>query len=186
MKANDLKPGLVVNLDGALYICTKTEHVKPGKGGAFVQAKLKSVKHGNVTEKRFRSSDTVESTNLDRRDIEFLYAEGDNGVFMDAETFDQFTVQSEVLGDALLLCKPNETIKGLFYEGNPLSVELPLSVEHEIAETEPGIKNATATNVMKEATTETGLKIRVPPFINAGERVKINTDTREYLGRVSE
>lgn len=186
MKANDLKPGLVVKLDGLLFICTKTEHVKPGKGGAFVQAKLKSVKHGNVTEKRFRSSDTVESTNLDRRDIEFLYAEGENGVFMDSETYEQFTVQAEVLGDALLLTKPNETIKGLFYEGAPLSVELPLSVEHEIAETEPGIKNATATNVMKEAVTETGLKIRVPPFINAGEKVKINTESREYLGRVSE
>ncbi|MEM1445504.1 MAG: elongation factor P [Planctomycetota bacterium] len=186
MKANDLKPGQVLQLDGQLLLVTKTEHVKPGKGGAFVQAKLKSIKHGNVTEKRFRSVDEVESTNLDRRDIEFLYAEGKDGVFMDCETYDQFTIMEDVLGDSLLFCKANEVIKGLFYEGQPLTLELPLSVEHEIAETEPGIKNATATNVMKEAVTETGLKVRIPPFINAGEKVKINTETREYLGRVND
>ncbi len=185
MKANDLKPGMVVNLDGQLLIVTKTEHVKPGKGGAFVQTKLKSIKHGNVTEKRFRSVDNVESTSLDRRDIEFLYAEGKDGVFMDCETFDQFTISADVLGDTLLLTKPNETVRGMFYEGQPLTIDLPMSVEHKIVETEPGIKNATATNVMKEAVTETGLKVRVPPFISEGETVKINTETREYLGRVN-
>ena len=186
MKAIELKPGQVLNLDGNLLLVTKTEHVKPGKGGAFVQAKLKSIKHGNVTEKRFRSVDEVESTNLDRRDIEFLYAEGENGVFMDCESYDQFTIMADVLGDSLLYCKPNEVIKGLFYEGQPLTLELPQSVEHVIADTEPGIKNATATNVMKEATTETGLKVRVPPFINTGEKIRINTETCEYLGRVNE
>jgi elongation factor P len=183
MKANDLKPGQVVNLDGTLYLVTKTEHVKPGKGGAFVQAKLKSIKHGNVTEKRFRSVDEVESTNLDRRDVEFLYSDGSGAVFMDNETYDQFTIPEEVLGDTLLYTKPNETIKGLFLDGTCLSVELPPSVELEIKETEPGIKNATATNVMKEAICETGLKVRVPPFISEGEKVRINTSTNEYQSR---
>lgn len=183
MKANDIKPGQVLNLDGTLYLVTKTENVKPGKGGAFVQTKLKSIKHGNVTEKRFRSVDDVDSTNLDRRDVEYLYQDGSGAVFMDNETYEQFTIPEDILGDTLLYTKPNETIKGLFLDGSCLSVELPAVVELEITETEPGIKNATATNVMKEAVCETGLKIRVPPFIKEGEKVRINTETNEYQSR---
>ena len=183
MKANDIKPGQVLNLDGTLYLVTKTEHVKPGKGGAFVQTKLKSIKHSNVTEKRFRSVDEVESTNLDRRDVEYLYQDGEGAVFMDGETYEQFTIPSDILGDALLYTLPNETVKGLFLENTCLSVELPASVELTIKETEPGIKNATATNVMKEAICETGLKIRVPPFIIEGEKVRISTATNEYQSR---
>ena len=185
MKANDIKPGQVLNLDGTAYLVTKTETVKPGKGGAFVQAKLKSIKHGNVTEKRFRSVDDVDSTNLDRRDVEYLYQDGSGAIFMDGESFEQFTIPEEILGDTLLFIKPNESIKGLFLEGNCITVELPSAVELEITETEPGIKNATATNVMKEAVCETGLKVRVPPFIKEGEVVRINTDTREYLNRAN-
>ncbi|MEM8739113.1 MAG: elongation factor P [Planctomycetota bacterium] len=185
MKANDIKPGQILNLDGTAYLVTKTETVKPGKGGAFVQTKLKSVKHGNVVEKRFRSVDEVDSTNLDRRDVEFLYQDGSGAIFMDNETYDQFTIPEDILGDTLLFTKPNETIKGLFLDGNCITVELPASVELEIKETEPGIKNATATNVMKEAICETGLKVRVPPFIKEGEVVKINTETRDYLSRVN-
>jgi len=183
MKANDIKPGQVLDLDGTLYLVTKTESVKPGKGGAFVQTKLKSIKHGNVTEKRFRSVDDVNSTNLDRRDMEYLYKDGNGAVFMDNETYDQVTLPEDILGKTLLYVKPNETIKGLFLDETCLSVELPASVELEITETEPGIKNATATNVMKEAICETGLKVRVPPFIKEGETVKINTETNEYQSR---
>ncbi|MEM6852825.1 MAG: elongation factor P [Planctomycetota bacterium] len=185
MKANDIKPGQVLNLDGTAYLVTKTETVKPGKGGAFVQTKLKSIKHGNVTEKRFRSVDEVEATNLDRRDVEYLYRDGSGAVFMDGETYDQFTIPDDILGDTLLFIKANESIKGLFLEGNCITVELPAAVELEITETEPGIKNATATNVMKEAVCETGLKVRVPPFIKEGEVVRINTESREYLNRAS-
>ena len=185
MKANDIKPGQVLTLDGTAYLVTKTENVKPGKGGAFVQTKLKSIKHGNVTEKRFRSVDDVESTNLDRRDVEFLYQDSSGAVFMDGESFEQFTIPDDILGDTLLFIKPNESIKGLFLDGNCITVELPPQVELTIQETEPGIKNATATNVMKEAVCETGLKVRVPPFIKEGEVVRINTETREYLSRAS-
>ncbi|MEE9403716.1 MAG: elongation factor P [Algisphaera sp.] len=183
MKANDIKPGQVLTLDGQLFLVTKTDTVKPGKGGAFVQTKLKSIKHNNITEKRFRSVDEVESTSLDRRDVEYLYSDGSGAIFMDTETFDQFTIPQEVLGKTLLYIRANETVKGAFYEGTCLTVELPLSVTLTIAETEPGIKNATATNVLKEAVCDTGLKIRVPPFIKEGEDVKINTETNDYLSR---
>ena len=185
MKANEIRPGQVLNLDGTAYLVTNTENVKPGKGGAFVQCKLKSIKHGNVTEKRFRTADDVDGTTLDRRDVEYLYSDGSGAIFMDNETYDQFTIPEDILGDTLLFIKPNESVKGLFLEGNCITVELPLAVELEIKETEPGIKNATATNVLKEAVCETGLKVRVPPFIKEGEVVRINTETREYLNRVS-
>ncbi|MEM6748867.1 MAG: elongation factor P [Planctomycetota bacterium] len=183
MKANDLKPGVAVVMNGQVLVCTNTEHVKPGKGGAFVQAKLKSIQGGNVTEKRFRSTDEVEGVFLDRRELEFLYPEGDDAVFMDCENFDQSTLPADVLGDAMLYVKPNERIIGLHHEGKVISIELPSAVELEITDTPPGIKNATATNQLKEAVCETGLKTRVPPFINNGDKVKINTDTGEYLSR---
>jgi len=185
MKANEIRPGQVLNLDGTAYLVTKIEYVKPGKGGAFVQTKLKSIKHGNVTEKRFRTADEVDGATLDKRDVEYLYTDNSGAIFMDTESYDQFTIPQEILGDTLLFVKPNESVKGLFLDGNCITVELPLSVELEIKETEPGIKNATATNVMKEAICETGLKIRVPPFIKEGESVRINTETREYLNRVN-
>ncbi|MEM7683162.1 MAG: elongation factor P [Planctomycetota bacterium] len=183
MKANDLKPGLAVVMNGQVLVCTHTEHVKPGKGGAFVQAKLKSIQGGNVTEKRFRSTDEVEGVFLDRREMEFLYPEGGDAVFMDCESFDQATLPAEVLGDAMLYVKPNERITGLHHDGKVISIELPAAVELEITDTPPGIKNATATNQLKEAVCETGLKTRVPPFINNGDKVKINTASGDYLSR---
>ncbi len=183
MKANDLKPGKAITQDGQLYICTNTEHVKPGKGGAFVQAKLKSMKSGNVVEKRYRSTDDVELAILDRREMEYLYPEGDAAVFMDSENFEQTTLSNELIGDALLYLKPNDTLVGLHHQGRVVSVDLPASVELEITDTPPGIKNATATNQLKEATCETGLKTRVPPFINNGDRVKVSTADGSYQSR---
>lgn len=185
MKANEIRPGQVLNLDGTAYLVTSTENVKPGKGGAFVQTKLKSIKHGNVTEKRFRTADEVDATNLDRRDVEYLYSDNTGAIFMDGDNFEQFTIPADILGDTLLFIKPNESIKGLFLDGSCITVELPQAVELTITETEPGIKNATATNVLKEAVCETGLKVRVPPFIKEGEVVRINTETRDYLNRVT-
>lgn len=183
MKANDLKPGKAINQDGQIWIVTKTEHVKPGKGGAFVQTKIKSMKTGSVQEKRFRSVDEVDSVDLDRREMEYLYSDASGAIFMDCETFEQSTLPEDVLGDALKYCKPNERIVGLHHEGNVLSVELPAQVELEVTDAPPGIKNATATSVMKEATTETGLVVKVPEFINNGDRIKVNTDTGEYMSR---
>ena len=132
MKANDLKPGKAIVQDGQVWIVTKTEHVKPGKGGAFVQAKVKSMKTGSVQEKRFRSSDDVDGINLDRREMEYLYSDGSGAVFMDCETYDQTTLPDDLLGDALKYCKPNERINGLHHDSQCLSIELPQVVELEV------------------------------------------------------
>lgn len=183
MKANDIKPGSALEIDGQVFLVTNTEHVKPGKGGAFVQAKLKSIKTGSVTEKRYRSSDNVDGVTLDRREMEYLYSDGSGAVFMDNESFEQVTIPEDVLGDSMLYIKPNDSLIGLHYKGNVLTVELASSVELEITDTPPGIKNATATNQLKEATCETGLKTRVPPFINNGDRVRISTADGSYLAR---
>ncbi|MEM1353274.1 MAG: elongation factor P [Planctomycetota bacterium] len=183
MKANDLKPGMAINQDGQLWVVTKTEHVKPGKGGAFVQAKIKSMKYGSVQEKRYRSTDEVDQVNLDRREMEYLYSDGSGAVFMDSESYEQTTLSEAVLGDGLKYLKPNETILGLHHEGTPISIELPQVVELEVTDAPPGVKNATATSVMKEATTETGLVVKVPEFINIGDVIRVNTDTGEYQSR---
>ena len=183
MKANDLKPGRAINQDGQIWIVTKIEHVKPGKGGAFVQAKVKSMKTGSVQEKRFRSTDEVDGVTLDRREMEYLYTDGSGAIFMDTETFEQQTLPEDVLGDALMYCKPNEKILGLHHGATVLAIELPQVVELEITDAPPGIKNATATSVMKEATTETGLVVKVPEFINIGDRIRVSTDTGEYQSR---
>jgi len=183
LKANDLKPGKAIIQDGQVWIVTKTEHVKPGKGGAFVQAKVKSMKTGSVQEKRFRSSDEVDGISLDRRELEYLYSDNDGAVFMDCDTFDQITLPKDLLGNALKYCKPNEKISGMHHDDKCLSIELPQVVELEVTDAPPGIKNATATSVLKEATTETGLVVRVPEFINIGDRIRVNTETGEYQSR---
>jgi len=183
MKANSIKPGNALRLDGKICVVTKTEHVKPGKGPAYIQAKLKDVAAGGVTEKRFNSSDEVEDVNLDRREMEFLYSDASGATFMDTETFDQLVIPEDVLGDALLYLSPNTTATILMFEGEPLTMELPSAVELIISDTPPGIKGATKTNQLKEATCETGLKTRVPPFIEPGEKVKINTEDGSYISR---
>ncbi len=184
MKANDIKPGMAVNMDGQLFVIRKTEHVKPGKGPAYVQAKLKSVATGSVADKRLRASEEVDQVNLDRRDMEYLYAEGAGYVFMDQETFDQVTLPSDLIGDDIYYIKANTVITVLMHEGKPVSVELPAAVDLEVTETAPQPKGATATNQLKEAELETGLKTRVPPFIENGETVRISTADASYLSRV--
>ncbi len=184
MKSNDVKPGIALNIDGNLYVVTNTEHVKPGKGPAYVQIKIKSVSSGAVTEKRLRAAEDVEQAILDRREMQYLYAESNGQVFMDNETYDQVTLAGDLLGDAMLFIKPNSNLTVLFYQGKAVTIEMPKVVEHEITETAPQVKGATATNQLKEATTETGLKTRVPPFIENGEMIKINTEDGSYLGRV--
>ena len=183
MRASDLKNGNALNLDGQIWIVVKTEHVKPGKGGAFTQVKLKNIATGQNVEKRFRSTEDVEAATLDRRAMEYLYSDSSGAVFMDNETYEQTTIHEDILGDAMLYLKPNTNITGLVHEGKTISIELPPTVELEVSDTPPGIKGATATNQLKEATLETGLKTRVPPFISNGEVIKVNTDTGEYLSR---
>jgi elongation factor P len=184
VKAQDLRPGVAVNLDGQLCIVTHFEHVKPGKGPAYAQVKLKKLDGGTV-EKRFRTTEDVEQAVLDRREMEYLYTDSGGTVFMDSQTFDQVTVSDDLLGDARFYLKPNITITALVYEGNIVSIELPAAVDLEVTDTPPGIKGATATNQLKEATCETGLKTRVPPFVNVGDSIRVNTDTGEYISRAN-
>ncbi len=186
MKASDVKPGMALEMDNQVYLVVSTEHVKPGKGPAYVQVKLKNVKTGGHVEKRLRSVEEVEQAMLDRRELEYLYSDGSGAVFMDSETFDQLSIGQALLGDDLLYLKPNTVVTALVYEGQVMSVELPASVDLQITETPPVVRGATATNQLKDAVCETGLKTRVPPFIKQGEVVRINTDTGEYIGRVKE
>ena len=186
MKSQDLRNGMALGLDGQVWLVVKYEHVKPGKGPAYTQVKLKNIATGAHQEKRLRSGEDVEQVSLDRREIEYLYSDASGAVFMDCETYDQSTLPPDVLGDALVYLKPNTAVTGLVYDGKIMSIDLPPVVDLEITETAPGIKGATATNQLKEAVCETGLKTRVPPFIKQGEVVRISTETGEYLSRVTE
>ena len=185
MKANEIKPGVAVKLSGKLYVVVKIEHVKPGKGPAYIQAKMRGVDGSGMKEQRFNSSDVVEGATLDRREMEFLFADGNGGgTFMDLSDYDQVEVSKELLGNTLLYIAPNATCSMLFHDENPVNVELPASVELTITDTTPVVKGATATNQLKEAECETGLKTRVPPFIEIGEKVKLSTEDGSYMARV--
>ncbi len=186
MRANDIKQGMAVTLDGRLYTVIKTSHVKPGKGPAYIQLKMKSVGGSGHVEKRYGSTDDLDVATLDRRDMEFLYDAAGVYTFMDMETFDQVELETDFLGDAAGYMTPNLQLQVLFHAGNALSVELPGAVELEVTDTPPGIKGATVTNQLKEATLETGMKTRVPPFIEIGEKVKVSTADGSYMSRASE
>lgn len=183
MKAIDMRPGKGVKVEGKLYIVVKTEHTKPGKGPAYIQAKFKDVITGANIEKRFGSADDVEEASLDRREMEYLYSDSSGATFMDLTDYEQHIINPQVLGDALLYLRANASASVLCYEGTPVVLELPASVELEVTETAPGIKGATATNQLKEATCETGLKTRVPPFITNGEKIRIATADGSYQSR---
>jgi elongation factor P len=182
-KASDIKPGNALILNGQVVLVVDTDHVKPGKGPAYTQMKLRNVKTGANVEKRFGSDDEVERVNVDRRKIEYLYDDNAGAMFMDQETFEQIPVPYDVLGEKASYIKPNTEVTGLFYEGNVLNVELPTSVDLQITDTPPGVKNATAANQLKEAATETGLTVKVPPFLKNGDVIRVSTETGEYLSR---
>ncbi len=183
MKANEIRPGNALNLDGGLYVIVNTEHVKPGKGPAYVQCKLKSVATGSVTEKRFRAAEDVDLALLDKREMQYLYSDNTGHVFMDNETYDQLTMPEDLIGDGMKYLKPNTDVNVLVYQGNPVTLDLPKMVELMVTDTTPQVKGATATNQLKEATMETGLKTRVPPFIENGEILKISTEDGSYMSR---
>ncbi|MEZ6244170.1 MAG: elongation factor P [Phycisphaerales bacterium] len=185
MKVNDLRPGDAINLSGKLYVVVKTDHVKPGKGPAYVQAKMRAIDGSGTAEKRFNSFDNVDAASLDRRTMEFLYADGaGGGTFMDMETYDQIELNSEVLGDSLTYLSPNTQCTMLFHEGKAVVIELPAAVEVTVTDTPPNVKGATATNQLKDAECDTGLKTRVPPFVEIGERIKVSTADGSYMSRV--
>ena len=183
MKSQEVRNGMALEIDGQIWLVANTDHVKPGKGPAYTQLKLKNLKSGSHMERRLRSGEDVDQAVLDRRVMEYLYSDGSGAIFMATASFAQSTIASEILGNAMDYLKPNSALTVLVYEGNVVSIELPGTVELEITDTPPGIKDATKTNQLKEATCETGLKTRVPPFINQGEVVRISTETGEYTGR---
>lgn len=184
MKANDLRPGAALKMDNKLFVVHTFEHRTPGNLRAFVQVKLKDVTTGQLIERRLNPADEMESINLDRREMEYLYSDNDGATFMDTENFDQIIIQPEILGNALLYLAPNAKAVVLMNEGNPILVELPSAVDVTIVDTPPGIKGATATNQLKEATCDTGLKTRVPPFIVTGEMIRVSTADGSYMSRV--
>mgnify|MGYP002342327762 CR=1 FL=1 len=180
---NDIKNGSVLNLDGQLWTVMKFQHVKPGKGGAFVRYKIRDLKSGRVIDQTCNAGTKFENVQLITKEMQYLYNDGDSFYFMDNETYEQIPISKDTLGDDFRFVKENENVKVLSYKGSVFAVEPPLFVELEITETEPGVKGNTATNVLKPATVETGAVVKVPIFIEQGERIQIDTRTGEYLGR---
>lgn len=186
MKSQDIRKGQAITIDGNVFVVTQADFRTPGNLRAFMQVKIKNVKTGVILEKRLNSGEEVAEVSLDRRDLEYLYSDNTGAVFMDINSYDQLNIDPAVLGDALLYIKPNTNVTGLIVEDKVVSIELPKVVELKITDTPPGIKGATATNQLKEATCETGLKTRVPGFIGTGEVIRISTESGDYLSRASE
>ena len=182
--AGDFKNGLTIEFEGNIYQIIEFQHVKPGKGAAFVRTKLKNIKNGGIVEKTFRPTEKCPQAHIDRADMQYLYNDGDLYHFMDVETYDQIALNSEDVGDALKFVKENEMVKMLSHNGQVFSVEPPLFVELEVTQTEPGFKGDTSTGATKPAVVETGAQINVPLFVEIGDKIKIDTRTGEYLSRV--
>ncbi len=182
---NDLKNGLVLNIDGQLWTVVEFQHVKPGKGGAFVRTKLKNVLSGKVVDKTFNAGVKVETANVDKRDMQYLYRDGDDWVFMDTSSYDQIPISTTVVGDNSQWLMEGQAAVVALHEGAALYVELPASVELLITYTEPGLQGDRATGGTKPATLETGAEIQVPLFIEPDTRVKVDTRDGSYLGRVN-
>lgn len=184
ISAGDFRNGVTLEIDGQVVQIIEFQHVKPGKGAAFVRTKLKNVINGGVVERTFRPTEKFPQARIDRVDMQYLYSDGDLFYFMNQETYDQVALNTDLIGDALKFVKENEVCKVCSYNGNVFSVEPPLFVELEITETEPGFKGDTATGASKPATVETGAVVSVPLFVNQGDKIKIDTRTGEYLSRV--
>ncbi|WP_369052252.1 MULTISPECIES: elongation factor P [Kineococcus] len=182
---NDLKNGTVLNLDGNLWSVVEFQHVKPGKGGAFVRTKLKNVLSGKVVDRTFNAGTKVDTATVDKRDMQYLYRDGEDFVFMDSSTYDQITIPEATVGDAANYMLESQEAVVATHEGTPLYVELPTSVVLEITYTEPGLQGDRSTGGTKPATVETGYEIQVPLFLEQGTKVKVDTRTGDYLGRVS-
>ena len=183
INGNEIRPGNVIEHDGGLWVAVKTDHVKPGKGGAFAQVELKNLRNGSKLNERFRSADKVERVRLEQKDQQFLYQQDDMLVFMDAETFEQIELPADILGDRRPFLQDGMTVTIEYYEEEALSVTLPDKVTCAIEETEPVVKGQTAANSYKPAMLDNGVRIMVPPFVGTGERVVVSTETFEYVER---
>lgn len=184
--SNDLKNGMVLNIDGQLWTVIDFQHVKPGKGGAFVRSKLKNVLSGKVVDRTFNAGVKVETANVDRRDMQYLYRDGDDWVFMDNISYDQFHVPNAVVGDNSKYLLENQSAQVAIHEGLPIIVDLPASVEIMLTYTEPGLQGDRSSGGTKPATLETGAEIQVPLFIESNTKVKVDTRDGSYLGRVND
>ena len=182
--AGDFRNGITVEMDNGIYQIIEFQHVKPGKGAAFVRTKLKNIVNGGVIEKSFRPQEKFPQARIDRKDMQYLYSDGDLYHFMDVESYDQVALNEETVGDALKFVKENDMCKVCSHNGNVFAIEPPLFVELEVTETEPGFKGDTATGASKPATVETGATVSVPLFVEIGNKIKIDTRTGEYLSRV--
>ena len=184
ISAGDFRNGITLEMDGSVYQIIEFQHVKPGKGAAFVRTKLKNIISGGVVEKTFRPTEKFPQARIDRVEMQYLYSDGDLYYFMNTETYDQIALNDETIGDALKFVKENEMVKVCSHNGNVFAVEPPLFVELEVTDTEPGFKGDTATGATKPATVETGAVVQVPLFVENGDKLKIDTRTGEYLSRV--
>lgn len=184
VSAGDFRNGLTLEIDNAVYQVIEFQHVKPGKGAAFVRTKLKDIKNGGVVEKTFRPTEKYPQAHIERTDMQYLYSDGEFFNFMNVETFDQIAMTEDQVGDALKFVKENEMVKMLSHQGQVFSIEPPLFVELEITDTEPGFKGDTAQGATKPAVVETGATVYVPLFVNQGDKIQIDTRTGEYMKRV--
>jgi elongation factor P len=181
--ATQLRPGMIIKHNNDLHSVFSVEHRTPGNLRAFIQAKLRNLRTGAMFEHRFRSPDPIDRITVDEVEMEYLYADGDDFYFMNTENFEQIHLRREMLGEAVDYLTPNLQIKVEFFDGKPVGVELPQTVDLTVVETEPGLKSATASSVSKPAKTETGLIVHVPPFINEGEKIRVDTAEGAYLSR---
>ena len=184
ISAGDFRNGITIELDSNIFQIIEFQHVKPGKGAAFVRTKLKNIKSGGVIEKTFRPTEKCPQARIDRKDMQYLYSDGDLFHFMDQETFEQIALNEDNVGDALKFVKENDICKVCSHNGSVFAIEPPLFVELEITETEPGFKGDTATGATKPAVVETGATVYVPLFVELGDKIKIDTRPGEYLSRV--
>ncbi|HAU87928.1 MAG TPA: elongation factor P [Lachnospiraceae bacterium] len=184
VSAGDFRNGLTIEYDNNVYQIIEFQHVKPGKGAAFVRTKLKNIKNGGVVEKTFRPTEKCPTAHIEKKDMQYLYSDGDLYNFMDVETFDQIALNADAIGDSLKFVKENEMVKIVSHNGEVFAIEPPLFVELEITDTEPGFKGDTATGATKPATVETGATVLVPLFVETGDVISIDTRSGEYLKRV--
>jgi len=185
MNANDLRPGMVIKHNGDLFSIHKAEHRTPGNLRAFVQARMRNLRTGALSDYRFRSTDEVERANLDETEMQYLYSDGDSFFFMNTSNYEQIHLHKSVVEARASYLVPDVMLKVVFFEGRPVDVELPPTVDLKVVETEPGIKGGSATNVTKPAKTETGLIVQVPPFIGEGETIRVDTADGSYKDRVN-
>lgn len=186
MKASEMNKGQTVKIDDELYTIVDYQHVKLGKGGAVYQTKLKSLESGNIRDIRLRAEENIEEAYLDKRNYEYLYSAGSEHVLMDLESYEQIHLDDDAFGDGPKYLKPNTQLQVAMYNGKPVVITLPNTVDLEVTDTAPEIKGATATNQYKPATMETGLIVQVPPFVKLGELIRVDTRTGQYVTRVKE